>query len=91
MHHAASRDRGLRTGVRQAFWGGGLFLILIPVHLFVERDVSILVSAITLSLIGGSYIGFAARTGSQSVFRSELAVASGFGLAALIGVLWWPP
>lgn len=77
-------------GVSPFFMGGGLFLVSAPVHLSVEQDVSILISALTLALIGGAYIGFAAQHISQKVFWGELAVAIGFALAALAGVMWWP-
>lgn len=53
-----------------------------------ERDVSILIAAITLALIGGAYIGYAAKTASWSAFAGELTVAACFGLIALAGVLW---
>lgn len=78
------------SGARGIFMGGGLFLVSVPVHLSVAQDVSVLLSAITLALIGGAYIGFAARHAAEKVFWSELAVAVGFGLVAIAGVLWWP-
>ncbi|KNG95395.1 DUF6010 family protein [Pseudaestuariivita atlantica] len=71
-----------------AWIGAALFALTVPVHLVVGRDVSIVVAAVTLALIGGAYIGFGAADGRRRVFWSELAVALLFGLAAILGITW---
>ncbi|EPX77564.1 hypothetical protein thalar_03289 [Litoreibacter arenae DSM 19593] len=54
------------------------------------QDVSIALAAVSLSLIGGAYIGFGARSDSFPAFAMELVVASMFGMAALTGLfLHW--
>ena len=68
--------------------GGLLFLISAPVHLFLPQEPSIALSAVTLSLIGGAYIGFGARSEQLSAMALEFLVACLFGLTALAGLLW---
>ena len=67
--------------------GAGLFGIAAPLHLFPDLHTSSAVSAITLALIGGAYIGFSAADGRPRVFLSELGVAILFGTAALLALL----
>ena len=67
---------------------GSLFVITVPIHLLLPHSQSIALSAVTLSLIGGAYIGFGARAEQFSTFAIALAVAALFGLAALLGLLW---
>ena len=68
--------------------GALLFLISTPIHLFLSQETSIAVSAITLSLIGGAYIGFGARSENLNAMALELFVAFLFGVTALAGLLW---
>ena len=69
-------------------FGVALFLITAPVHLLVDTETSITFAAVTLALIGGAYIGFAVADGRPKVFWFELAVATLFGAAAVLGILW---
>lgn len=73
---------------RPAILGGLLFIVAAPVHLVVVQDVSIAISAITLSMIGGAYIGFGAQANDGKTLALELVVAVLFGAAALAGLLW---
>lgn len=73
---------------RPAIIGGLLFIVAAPVHLVVAQDVSIAISAITLSMIGGAYIGFGALSDDGKTMILELVVAVLFGAAALAGLLW---
>jgi hypothetical protein len=68
--------------------GGLLLLIAAPVHILVPQEVSIGLAAITLSLIGGAYIGFGAQANDLKTMVMELVVACLFGLAALTGLFW---
>jgi len=70
--------------------GGLLFIIFAPVHLFLPEEKSIVLAAVTLSLIGGAYIGFGAQSNSLKTMLTELFVACLFGVAAFAGVfLHW--
>jgi len=73
---------------RPAILGGLLFIVAAPIHLVVAQDISIAISAITLSLIGGAYIGFGAQANDGKTLALELVVAVLFGAAALTGLLW---
>lgn len=90
MTYGTSETQHPQGRIRPLLLGGGLFIVSAPLHLVVARDVSVAIAAITLALIGGAYIGFAARSASQKVFWGELLVAVGFGLAALAGLFWSP-
>ena len=68
--------------------GGLLFLATAPAHLFLDREASITLAAITLALIGGAYIGFGAADGRAKTFWTEFGVALLFGGAAAAGLLW---
>lgn len=63
-----------------------LLALFVPIHIILPVDQSIIVAGVTLALIGGAYIGFAARADSANVFRMELAVAMLFGLTAVLGI-----
>ena len=71
-----------------AYVGGLLFLVTAPIHLFVTHEVSVVVAAVTLSLIAGAYIGFGAQANNLQTMLTELLVACFFGLVALAGLLW---
>ncbi|TDT72687.1 hypothetical protein BDE40_3539 [Litoreibacter halocynthiae] len=71
-----------------ALIGGLLFILSVPIHLLLSQDASIALAAVTLSLIGGAYIGFGARSDNLRTFAMELGVAGMFGLAALTGLLF---
>ena len=73
---------------RPALLGGLLFVVSAPVHFFVPQDVSIAISAVTLGMIGGAYIGFGAQAKDSMTLALELLVAVLFGIAALVGLLW---
>lgn len=70
--------------------GSALAGVLLPVHFFLDKTVSVYLAAITLSIIAGAYIGFAAKDGRWSAFAIEMGGASIFSVAALIGLLGWP-
>ncbi len=59
-----------------AFFGGFLFIISAPVHFIVPQDVSIVIAAVTLSLIGDAYIGFEAQANDLRTMVLELLVAA---------------
>jgi hypothetical protein len=40
--------------------GVGLFTVFVPIHLLVSEDISVAIAALTLTLLGGAYIGFGA-------------------------------
>ena len=65
-----------------------LLSVAAPIHLLADNETSITIAAMTLALIGGAYIGFAVADGRRNVFWSELAVATLFGAAAALGILW---
>ena len=69
-------------------FGIALFSITAPIHLLTDTETSISIAAITLALIGGAYIGFAVAAGRPRVFWPDLAVATLFGAAAVLGILW---
>lgn len=69
-------------------FGVALFSVTAPIHLLTNTETSITIAAMTLALIGGAYIGFAVADGRPKVFWSELAVATLFGTAAVLGILW---
>ena len=73
---------------RPAIAGGLLFIATAPVHFIVDQDVSIAIAAVTLSLIGGAYIGFGAQANELRTMILELLFAAFFGLAALTGLMW---
>ena len=66
--------------------GGSLFIIFAPVHIFLSEEESIVLAAVTLSLIGGAYIGFGAQLNNLKTMLTELFVACLFGVAAFAGV-----
>lgn len=65
---------------------GLVFLIFAPLHFFVPLEASIALSGVTLALIGGAYIGFAATATRARIFWFELMTAMGFGLVAVLGI-----
>ena len=69
-------------------FGVALFSVTAPIHLLTNTETSMTIAAMTLALIGGAYIGFAVADGRPKVFWSELAVATLFGAAAVLGILW---
>lgn len=69
-------------------FGVALFSVTVPIHLLTDTKTSITIAATTLALIGGAYIGFDVADGRRDVFWSELAVATLFGAAAVLGILW---
>ena len=69
-------------------------LLSLAPHLFLSREASLGFSAVLLGVIAGVYFGFAVMRGSSRDQLVELGVASGFGLAALLGLLvdpWFLP
>lgn len=55
--------------------GAGLFIVFAPVHLLVSEEISVAIAAVTLALIGGTYIGFGASAKSMRTFWLELGGA----------------
>lgn len=55
-------------------------------HVFLAEELSIAISALTLALIAGIYIGFAIVRGTESAFGVELVAAVGYTLVALLGI-----
>lgn len=77
-----------RTVRAPAWLGLGLFVVIAPAHLLLNQVASIALAAVTLAVIGGTYIGFGATDGRRTVFWSELSFALLVGPAALLGLLW---
>ena len=66
---------------------------LVP-HLFLSPETSLAFAAILLGVVAGVYFGFAVMRGSNREQMIEFNVASGFGLAALLGFVlnpWFVP
>ena len=55
-------------------------------HVFLAKELSIALSALTLALIAGIYIGFAIVRGTETAFGVELVAAVGYTLVALLGI-----
>ncbi len=70
--------------------GVGLFIIFMPIHMQVSEDISVAIAALTLTLIGGAYIGFGASAKSMAVFFMELGIAVFYAAVALAWLLWNP-
>ncbi len=64
--------------------------VLVPAHLLLPQEASVALGAVTLAVIAGAYIGFAAATGQVRALVEELGGASLFGIGALLGLLWHP-
>ncbi|PWR18814.1 DUF6010 family protein [Zavarzinia compransoris] len=73
-----------------ALVGIGLSVLTVPAHLFLPRDASIDLAAVTVAVIGAIYLGFAIQAGSVRQIAVEAVVAVLFLGAALAG-LWWSP
>ncbi|WP_341863814.1 DUF6010 family protein [Gymnodinialimonas sp. 57CJ19] len=85
MTSTLSRESDLLR--RHPMWLAAVLVALfVPIHIILPVDQSIIVASVTLALIGGAYIGFAARADSANVFWMELAVAMLFGLTAVLGI-----
>lgn len=65
---------------------GLVFLGFAPLHLFLPQEASIIVAGVTLALIGGAYIGFAANADNARIFWMELMTAMAFGVVAALGI-----
>lgn len=76
--------------VKPLLAGSGIIALSLPLHLFLPFDVSVQLAALLLAIIAGAYIGFASADGRMSALVMEFAVASGFGVAALVGLMWQP-
>lgn len=70
--------------------GVALFLVFVPTHLLVPKEVSVIIAALTLAMIGGAYIGFGASSGAMSVFSLELGNALLYTMVAFAGLMWSP-
>lgn len=70
--------------------GAILFLISVPLHLLAPDQTSVLIAALTLTLIAGAYIGFGAASGQASTFWQELTVALLFSACAFAGLTFDP-
>ena len=71
---------------RSIILGSTMIAMTLPIHFFVPHELSVQIAAITLAIIAGAYIGFAAHDGRLSVLVTELVGSALFGLAALIGL-----
>lgn len=90
MFGGHAQDRSGSGIVGPGVLGAGIFLVFAPVHLLVSQDVSVAIAAVTLAVIGGAYIGFGAAANSKAAFWLELAGATLYGIAAVLGLLWHP-
>src|SRR3954451_214210 len=70
--------------------GSGLAVLTLPLHLALPAQTSVLLTALTLALIAGVYLGFAFVDGRLSVMTTELVVALAFTGAALAAAISWP-
>ena len=70
--------------------GSGLAVLSLPLHLVLPAEASVLLSALTLALVAGVYLGFAFVDGRLSVMVIELVVALAFTGAALAAAMSWP-
>ncbi len=75
---------------RPILLGLALVAVILPVHFLVSEEMSIRIAALTLALIAGAYIGFAAADGRFSVLMLELVGSTIYAGAALAGLLWSP-
>jgi len=57
-------------------------------HVLITEDLSIVISALTLTFIAGIYMGFAIVRGTETAFGVELIAAVGYTLIALLGVVF---
>ena len=84
------KNRTLFKKLSPSLFGVGLFLVFVPVHLLVSKEISVAISALTLAMIGGAYIGFGASSGSVAAFSIELGCALFYAIVALAGLVWSP-
>ena len=75
---------------RAAFAGIVLSLATLPIHLLLDPQRSVEISAVVVAMIGAIYIGFALQKGTVRQIAVEALVAACFFAAALAG-LWWNP
>lgn len=83
------RQRGPESPIRTVGVAGvitGLALGL-P-HALLASELSVVVSAMTLTFIAGIYMGFAFLRGSEIAFGVELVAALGYALVALLGIVF---
>lgn len=71
-------------------FGAGIGLALSSVHFFVNEPISVAIAATLLAIIAGAYFGFAVADGRIRVLVVETASCLLFGIAAVVGLLWWP-
>jgi len=67
-----------------------VIVLLLPIHFFLPRDLSVTVSAVILVLIAGVYLGFAALDGRVSAVMTETIGAVIFAAGAVVGLSSWP-
>lgn len=67
-----------------------LGLFSVAPHLFLPRAASLDLAAVLLGIIAGVYFGFAVARGSLRDQLTELCVATGFGVAAVLGLILSP-
>lgn len=69
------------------YWAGiVLGAATIPVLILLPEQLAKPWAALLLAMIGGAYVGFAARDGRQSANIIELVGCLGFGMIALVGL-----
>lgn len=77
--------------MKKPLWlGSALIGLMLPIHFLVPIELSVQIAAVTLGVIGGAYIGFAAVNGSRKALITELIGSALFGAAAVIGLAVWP-
>jgi hypothetical protein len=75
---------------RPLLLGSALIGVMLPIHVIVAQSVSVQIAAVTLGIIAGAYIGFAAADGTGKALAVELFGAALFGTAAVVGLVFWP-
>lgn len=80
---SAIESRPLTAAVVIAFAAG------LP-HVLLEERASVSLTAVTLAIISGIYVGLAAKDTGGQALPVEAAVALSFGLAAVIGLSGYP-
>ena len=73
------------------YWAGLLFgVATVPVFIALSNPLAQQWGALVLAMIGGAYVGFAARDGRPSASLIELAGALAFAAVALAGLRFNP-
>lgn len=87
---SASDDAGFAFSRAPALSATAVAAFSLAPHLFLPGPASLGFAAVLLGVIAGVYFGFAIMNGTFRDQLTELVVASGFGLAALLGLTLSP-